>query len=373
MIVVTRYLRSITWWRARSRNLRERRPSALVQRLQPSPLDAAPDGERGGANSGINGVGQRGATPLDDDARETAQDDLDPAYLIDASLWAVRVEEADADAFDRRGELPELHPELPGGGVSVPLIEARADDADMSGRRYVECPAARDLGRSWQRVRKHRPLCGGTRRAAAASRPGGTAYGLFSAYATRSGGPPDRRCIGANGGTRGSAPELIQQVGRRHQADELAAINDEQTTNRLPTHQVRCLPQRRGWRGAYGSSRHDVTNRSRLPKLVSISPAEVTFGDEPHNPGAIDDDQVPDPVLPHLGPCGFGRLVWTNRHDSDAHDVFKAHAAFSCKRRARERVATTFNAELAEPAEFPRARGFGHAPERRRLAASART
>jgi|RhiMethySRZTD1v2_1073278.scaffolds.fasta_scaffold423290_2 hypothetical protein len=130
-------------------------------------------------------------------------------------------------------------------------------------------------------------------------------------------------------------PELIQQVSSRHQANELVLFDDDQRSDGMPTHQVRRLAQCRGWADAHGPpSRHQVTNGSSPPRFRHFSPAEIAFGDDPHDVAAIDYDQMPDAVLPHSGQRGFGRLFRTDRDYSSAHDVSKTHAVCSCKRRA---------------------------------------
>src|SRR5688572_4695329 len=60
---------------------------------------------------------------FDDDTRQAAEDDLDPAPLVDASAWAVHVGHAHADSFDRRRKLAELHTEFSPDVGTLVVIE----------------------------------------------------------------------------------------------------------------------------------------------------------------------------------------------------------------------------------------------------------
>ena len=70
---------------------------------------------------------------LEDDAREPAQDHLDPAFLVDAAAGAVHILHADAHPLDRPRELPELHPQLPADVRSVVGGQLDSDHADVRG------------------------------------------------------------------------------------------------------------------------------------------------------------------------------------------------------------------------------------------------
>jgi hypothetical protein len=83
-------------------------------------LNASANGPGGGAHGRIDGTPPGGVPPLHDDARETAQNDLDHAFVIDAAARAVDVGETHADSFDGRGELPESPSQLACDAVSIP-------------------------------------------------------------------------------------------------------------------------------------------------------------------------------------------------------------------------------------------------------------
>ena len=75
-------------------------------------LQGAPHGAFRSGKCAIDRSHEHGVALLDDDARKTAQDHLDPARLIDAAPRPVRILDPDTDALDGTGKLAELRAEL---------------------------------------------------------------------------------------------------------------------------------------------------------------------------------------------------------------------------------------------------------------------
>src|SRR5688572_4003406 len=105
-------------------------------------LQASPHGALRPGKCAIDRSHERRVSSFDNDARETAQDDLDPAYLIDAALGSVRIFNSNTDALDGRGELAELDAELAPDvgafirtGLDAGRVDVRGDHRDIHAAR----------------------------------------------------------------------------------------------------------------------------------------------------------------------------------------------------------------------------------------------
>ncbi len=74
---------------------------------------------------------------LDDHARKPAQDDLDPAYLVDAAARPIHVRDPNTHALDGRGELSEPSAELAPdvGAILRSDVDIERADVRRDGRR----------------------------------------------------------------------------------------------------------------------------------------------------------------------------------------------------------------------------------------------
>jgi hypothetical protein len=105
-------------------------------------LYAPPDGALGGPDAEINRRPQGSVSSLYHDARKTDQHDLDRTQLIDTSARPVHVSHSNADPRDGRGELAQLHAQLPPDVRQVVGAERDSRQAQVS-RTQRRIPASR--------------------------------------------------------------------------------------------------------------------------------------------------------------------------------------------------------------------------------------
>src|SRR5581483_611874 len=157
------------------------------------------------------------------------------------------------------------------------------------------------------------------------------------------------------GDVTGEAGDSLQQVGPRHDADDLAVANDRQPLDVVLFHQVHDLGQRRVLRDGHRVPGHDLGHlaamlmdkiRSRLARSQDEpQPAaafalgadfaaadEITFGDDTDELAAVHHRKTTDMSLQHEVGCLDDGRVRGDGDDRLGHDLVGAHGELrECK------------------------------------------
>jgi hypothetical protein len=113
-------------------------------------LQASPHGAFRRIERAIDRNQERRVAFLHDDARKPAQDDLDPAYLVDAAARPVHILDSNTDALDGSGELSEPPAELAPDVGTIVRVDIHTERADVRrDRRDIRAPR-RPLACFWQ-------------------------------------------------------------------------------------------------------------------------------------------------------------------------------------------------------------------------------
>ena len=123
----------------------------------------------------------------------------------------------------------------------------------------------------------------------------------------RGGGRGVRRAGRATGASSGSIARPAArhraragpEIRRRHDADRLARVQDDQASDDVAPHQVRGLADRRVGRGTDDRAGHQVADRQpgRSFSVRAHATAEVAVGDDAGDVAALDDDQMSTPLV----------------------------------------------------------------------------
>lgn len=137
--------------------------------------------------------------------------------------------------------------------------------------------------------------------------------------------------FGADRRSRRTATELIEDVGRRHDADDSSVLEHGEAADRATAHEVRCLPDRRRRLGGHHLPRHEISDRSSLAHRDAASPTEVAIRQNAYDALAIHHHEVAQAPRPHHGPCAVCVFAGGRHDHSGIHDLGDSHARESCR------------------------------------------
>ncbi len=235
-----------------------------VPALQPPPQRPFHPGDRT-----IHHRLEGGSSLLVEHARQTAEDHLDPADVIDAAPRAIHVLQTNADALNRGRELSQPQAELPPD--IGPVIRTQLDSAgsDVGGDQWGVDADGLPLHRSGYPIRE---------------------WGSFPAV--RGGGA-------SLGSPRGAAAKFFEYVGGCYDAYQPTPVHHRQAADRLSSHQAGRSAQGRLRGRAHHGRAHQVADQALPANRAAAAAAEILVGHDTYDARVLRNYQVADAAPSH--------------------------------------------------------------------------
>ena len=89
-----------------------------------------------------------------------------------------------------------------------------------------------------------------------------------------------------------TATHQLEQIGGRHDADNVAALDHDQAADRVAPHDIRCTADRRRGRDGHDLPGHQIGDSVKLSCASTFDFVDVTSGQEANNAAGLSDDEM---------------------------------------------------------------------------------